>query len=572
VLQFAANLPQNSHGEPTPSDKDEIPAPFNNTYNQPERDRYHAKLKYYRVDSFIVDKMLDDATRKRLDDAWADLFASFEYHDEFLSFVAEKYKLVLAKKDIAQLTPAEIEAISAEPRKYVKALREEYDGVMKAQQASHRRHVEDCLGFASQAWRRPLSQSEQTGLRSFYSQARTVHKLDHDKAIRALVSRVLMAPAFLYRLEPAKLAGVRPLNDQEMANRLSYLLWSSLPDAELRRAAAAGELTNTGNIEAQVRRMIADPKARRFATEFFGQWLGFYRFDQFTGVDTKRFPEFTDEVKAAMYEEAVAFFEHIVRQDRPVREMLFADYTFLNQPLAKHYGVAKEIASKTGFERVDGADSFHRGGLLRLGAVLTATSAPLRTSPAKRGDWILRRILGTPTPPPPADAGSLPADEKAFGGLSVRERLEVHKRNPTCASCHTRIDPLGFSLERFDSVGRWRAQYSDGKPIDDSSTLGDTQVAGVGGLLKYLSVEEKQVLRTLSYKLLGYALGRTVLASDQPLVEGMVAAGGDATLTQLITQIAISKQFRYRREQDDAVPPRQQTSAHPASDGKQGGL
>ena len=198
--------------------------------------------------------------------------------------------------------------------------------------------------------------------------------------------------------------------------------------------------------------MLADPKARRFSTEFFGQWLGFYHFDQSHGVDTTRFPEFTEEVKTAMYDEAVSFFEYIVRNDRPVREILTADYTFLNKALAKHYGVKKDIKSASEPEMVEGASEFDRGGLLRLGAVLTATSAPLRTSPVKRGDWVLRRVLGTPTPPPPPDAGSIPADDKFFGGLSVFERLEAHKRNPTCASCHTRIDPLGFPLE---NMTRW---------------------------------------------------------------------------------------------------------------------
>jgi hypothetical protein len=170
----------------------------------------------------------------------------------------------------------------------------------------------------------------------------------------------------------------------------------------------------------------------------------------------------------------------------------------------------------------------------------------------KRGDWVLRRVLGTATPPPPADAGSIPADDKMFGGLTVFERLEVHKRNPTCASCHVRIDPLGFPLERYDSVGRWRDKYADGKPIHDSGTLADqTSIAGVDGLLAYLEKQEPQVLRTMSQKLLGYALGRTIIASDQPLIERLTKEGGDATLSKLIAEIAKSRQFRYRREREE---------------------
>jgi hypothetical protein len=414
---------------------------------------------------------------------------------------------------------------------------------------------------------------EKDRLRSFYVKATETGKLDHGKAIEALLARILISPAFLYRLEaPARESSVKPLSDWELASRLSYFLWSSIPDAELRRASAAGELSNPAQLERQVKRMLADPKARRFSTEFFGQWLGFYRFDQSHGVDTTRFPEFTEEVKDSMYEEAVCFFEYIVRKDRPVREILHADYTFLNKPLAKHYGVTKEIKSATDPELVEGASAYGRGGLLRLGAVLTATSAPLRTSPVKRGDWVLRRILGTPTPPPPPDAGSLPADDKLFGGLSVFEKLEAHKRNPTCASCHTRIDPLGFPLEKYDSVGRVREKYSDGKPIQDSTTMSDhTQIAGVEGLLRYLTTQEPQVLRTMSNKLLGYALGRTVIASDQPLIDRMIGAGGDATFSRLVTEIATSRQFRYRREREESP---QQTAGNPATkkSTKEGGL
>jgi mono/diheme cytochrome c family protein len=550
LLEFADNMPQNSHGEPTPSDRDPIPQPFDNNYNQPERDRFHTKLKYYRTDKFLIDHVLDDATRLQLDQAWNDLRMSFDYHDAFLRFVEDKYKIDFKKKSIGQLTDVEIEAIPAEPRSHVKALRAEYDADTKMQRAARERQLDDVLKLASNAWRRPLTRAEEDGLRAFYRRIRTGPELDHATAIRSLLARVLIAPAFLYRLEqPAKVAGERALTDWEMASRLSYFLWSSVPDEELRRAAAANALSDPEQLKTQVKRMLADPKARRLSTEFFGQWLGFYRFDQYRGVDSTRYPEFTEAVKTGMYDEAVWFFEHIIRKDRPLREMLTADYTFLTPALAKHYGVKKEIKSKDDPELVEGANAFNRGGMLRLGAVLTSTSAPLRTSPVKRGDWVLRRVLGTPTPPPPADAGSIPADDKLFGGLTLFERLEQHKRNPTCASCHTKIDPLGFPLERFDAVGRWREKYSDGRPVHDSAKLADnTPVNGIDGLLSYLKSQEPQVLKTFSFKLLGYALGRTVLASDQPLVEKLTKSGGDATFSQLAAEIVASRQFRYRRE------------------------
>ena len=556
VLQFAANLPQTSHGEPTPADRDPIPPPWNNDYNQPERDRFHTQLKYYRDDRFLVEKMLDDATRTRLEQAWADLYTSFDYHQVFLQFLTEKYQLDLKGKKLSELTAADIQGLAAEPRTYVAQLKAVYDGAVKAQAAAPSGHIDDCLAFAAQAWRRPLNPAEKDRLRSFYTNAREVSKLDHDKAIRALIARILIAPAFLYRIEqPPQISGAKALSSFELANRLSYFLWSSGPDRELRRAATAGELSNPAQLEKQVRRMLADPKARRLATEFFGQWLGFYRFDTYRGVDTTRFPEFTDDVRSAMYDEAVSFFEHIIRKDRPVKEILSADYTYLNAPLAKHYGVKKEVKSKLEPELVTGANAFQRGGMLRLGAVLTATSAPLRTSPVKRGDWLLRRVLGTPTPPPPADAGSIPADDKLFGDMTVKQRLEVHKRNATCAACHLRIDPLGFPFEKYDPVGRWRESYSDGKAIDDRSTAADkTGIDGIDGLVKYLQQNDEKVRRNMSQKLLGYALGRTVLASDLPLLDRMVKAGPEATIAQLAFEIVNSPQFRNRRGQDDNPP------------------
>jgi len=292
--------------------------------------------------------------------------------------------------------------------------------------------------------------------------------------------------------------------------------------------------------------MTADPKARRLATEFFGQWLGFYHFDQYRGVDTGRFPEFTEEVKSAMYDEAVSTFEYLVRQERPVKEILHADYTFLNQTLATFYGIDRKVGSTDAVVKVDGANAFDRGGALRLGSVLTTTSAPLRTSPVKRGDWVLRRVLGTPTPPPPADAGTLPGDDKSFNGLTLRERLAEHKRNASCASCHLRIDPLGFPLEGFDPVGRPRRTYADGKAVDNSGETADKKIiAGAAGLLGYLETQDAQVMTTLSKKMLGYALGRTVLASDRPLVAAMVSAGVKASFSDLAIKVITSRQFRY---------------------------
>jgi hypothetical protein len=546
MAEYVALLPPNSHGEANPADKDPVPAPFDNTYNSPEHDAFVLKVKYQRSDRFFTENMVDGEDRARLNHAWNDLFGSWPYHDAYLTMLAEHYRVDPKGLRIADMTPARVARWPAAARSYVTSLKAHYDEVTRAFAAAQPGHVTDALAFASRAWRRPLTAPEKEGLRAFYRKSRTVNKLDHDDAIRAVVARILVSPAFLYRVETVTGAVEKPLNGWEMASRMSFFLWSSIPDDELRRAAAAGELSDPAQVAKQVKRMTADPRARRLATEFFGQWLGFYHFDQYRGVDTTRFPEFTDEVKAAMYDEAISTFEYIVRQERPVKEILHADYAFLNDRLAKFYGITSDVKLPEQVVKVEAARAFDRGGALRLGSVLTTTSAPLRTSPVKRGDWVLRRILGTPTPPPPADAGTLPGDDKSFEGQTLRERLTAHKRNATCASCHVRIDPLGFPLEGFDPVGRPRTTYADGKPVDNSAEMADKKtISGSEGLLSYLASQDSQVMTTLSRKMLGYALGRTVLVSDRPLIADMTAAGGSATFSDLATRIVLSRQFRH---------------------------
>ena len=552
MAEYVALLPPNSHGEANPADKDPVPAPFDNTYNSPEHDAFVLKVKYQRSDRFFTENMVDGADRARLDQAWTDLFGSWPYHDAYLGMLIEHFGLRLESRHVADLGAAQIAAQPAAVRPHLTALRAHYDGVMKALAAAQPGHIDDALAFASRAWRRPLTAAEKASLRAFYQKSRTVNQLDHDDALRALIARVLVSPAFLYRVETVATGSEKPLTGWEMASRMSFFLWSSIPDDELRRAAAAGELRNQAMVAKQVRRMAADPKARRVATEFFGQWLGFYHFDEYRGVDTSRFPEFTDEVKTAMYDEAISTFEFIVRQGRPVREILHADYAFLNKPLATFYGVTGEVASADKLVKVDGASAFNRGGAVRLGAVLTATSAPLRTSPVKRGNWVLRQILGTPTPPPPADAGNLPGDDKSFNGQTLRQRLTEHKRNATCAACHLRIDPLGFPLEVFDAVGRPRDKYPDGQPVDQTGELADQKsIVGASGLLDYLRTQDAQVMTTLSKKMIGYALGRTVLASDRPLLRDMTALGSTASFSDLAVRIVTSRQFRNRAGDDD---------------------
>jgi hypothetical protein len=551
VAEFARVLPEVSHREPAPSDRDPIPPPFDNTYNMPERNHFHTAIKYHRDDRFLVEHVLDDAGRAQLDQAWTDLLTSFEYHDANLRFIAQKFAIALGDSPVADLDGDTVDRLPPEPRAFVRRLLDEHAAMQQALRAAEPGHVEDALLLAERAWRRPLTTAEQQRLRSFYTSLREEARLEHTPAMRALLARILVAPAFLYRSESGEGdSGVVPLSDWELAGRLSYFLWSSLPDDELRRAAAAGELRDTGQLAIQARRMLRDPKARRLAAEFFGQWFGFYRFDGYRGIDAGRFPEFDESLKAAMHEEAVSFFEYIVHEDRPVSEILFADYAFVNATLARHYGMDAAELPADRHIRVGDVAAHHRGGLLGLGAVLTATSAPLRTSAVKRGDWVLRRVIGTPVPPPPADAGSIPADDALPDGLTVRQRLEAHRTGAACVNCHSRIDPLGFALEHYDPIGRWREEYRDGQPIDSSGVLNDgTQITGLDGLREYLRREEPQFHRNLAVKLLGYALGRAEIVTDRPLIHQITDdLEHDGRFSDVVVRIAASRQFGYRRE------------------------
>lgn len=543
IRRFVRDLPQISQREPAPSDRDPIPEPFDPTYNNPERDHFHYKVKYYRDDKFLVDKVLDDATRKQLDQAWCDLLTSFEYHDIFLKFTANKFQIDLPSERMEDITPEWVERIHGEPGKIISRLLGNWNSYQIMRRDAEASHLADMLQFASQAWRRPLTSDETRQLMTFYETQRQEHAYGHADAIRATIVRVLMSPRFLFRSESPENSGGR-LSSWEIGSRLSFLLWASIPDQELREMAASEQLNESQYIEKQVARMLRDPKAIRFAHEFFGQWFGFYRFDKFDGVDVERFPEFTNSLKHSMFESANRFFGYIVRNDRPIREILFSDYTFVNKRLAEYYGL--EPPSESGFHRLTAAGKNHRGGLLGLGAVLTTTSAPLRTSPVKRGDWILRRVIGTPVPPPPADAGSIAADDITGDGLTVGQRLAAHRRDASCASCHTRIDPLGFALENFDAIGRWRERYRDGQSVENSGVLiNGESITGPEGLREYLRQNEHLFFETFCQKLLGFALGRSVLLSDSKLIEDMlVDIKADAPFSTIVTRIVSSPQFR----------------------------
>jgi len=369
----------------------------------------------------------------------------------------------------------------------------------------------------------------------------------YEEALRPSLQALLIHPSFLFRIEadqPGK--SEWKIDDFELATRLSYFLWASMPDRRLLKLADEGKLSYPATLRAEALRMLADKRSETISRHFAGQWLGFDDLREVSAPDATRFPTFTPSLRVAMYRESVEFFNHLIRANRPASELLNADYTFANAELAKHYGIADVSGSQ--FQRIALTDP-NRGGVIGQAAILTATSMPLRTSPVKRGKWILDTLLGTPPPPPPPDAGVLPGDDKSTEGLSFRETLEVHRTKASCAGCHEKIDPLGFGLENFDAIGRWRSKDANGNPIDSKATLpGNISFSTPKELKQLLLSSDELFLRNLSRKMLAYALGRPLEYYDEPVVTDLVAKlrKDDLKMQTLILSVIESHPFQNR--------------------------
>ncbi|MFT6179247.1 MAG: cytochrome c553 [Akkermansiaceae bacterium] len=400
---------------------------------------------------------------------------------------------------------------------------------------------------ATLAYRRRVSAEDLAPLLNAFAKGHQAGQ-DFGQALRAPLTALLINPRFLFRAEhdePGK--DEWPLNDFELATRLSYFLWSSMPDHELFQLADEGKLRNSEVLRAQTLRMIADPKFTNFARHFAGRWLEFEKMIDQADPDPKRFPTFTPELRRSMYYESVAFFSHLIRQNRPLTELIDSDYTFANATLAKHYGLSETV---TGSKlRKVSLKNKNRGGILGMGSTLTTTSLPLRTSPVHRGVWILDAMLGDPAPPPPPDAGELPADDTKAKGLTFRQQLDLHRKATKCASCHARIDPLGFGLENFDAIGRWRTQDANGKPIDSSATLpGDINFSTPQELKALLLAGKDKFAANMTRKLISYATGRALEYYDEVTINQIVAElpKNKYATRELILQIINSRPFLNR--------------------------
>ena len=405
--------------------------------------------------------------------------------------------------------------------------------------------------LARRAYRRPVKDADLEALLNLYREGQG--EGGFETGIETALQRILAGPEFLFRVERdpenAPPDTVYRVSDVELASRLSFFLWSSIPDDELLDVAEQGQIQDPAVLEQQVRRMLADPRSKSLVENFAGQWLSLRNLAQ-VSPDPREFPDFDEELRVALQKETNLFFESIVREDRSVLDLLNADYTFVNQRLARHYGIPDIVGSR--FRRVALTDQA-RSGLLGKGSILTVTSYANRTSPVVRGKWVLENFLGTPPPPPPPNVPALEEKSKDGKPLTMRQMMEQHRANPACAVCHRIMDPIGFALENFDALGKWRTTSTFGAkdvPIDASGILPDgTKFDGVVEFRKALVANKEQFLRTATGKLLTYAMGRQAEYYDAPAIRQILreAAASEYRWSSLVLGIVQSVPFQRRR-------------------------
>lgn len=480
---------------------------------------------YYREDDHLRRLMLTDTETAELDRLWRELL-----------FISEApRKQVDAFEQLYQFATQDASPEAFEPlRAPILAAAEVFE---QQQPVAHQKQIEAVIQFAAKAWRRPLTTHEVDELRSL------------DLPIRLRIARVLTSPAFLYRAEQQS-EQTGPVSDHQLATRLSYFLWSSMPDETLRQLADRGELHQPAILQAQVRRMLQDPKIERLSTEFGCQWLHVRDVALLDEKSERHFPTFT-AARGAMQEEVARFFTDMLQHDRSIMSLLEADHTFVNRSLAEHYGLT---IKGDDWQRIEGVRQQGRGGILGFAATLAKHSGASRTSPILRGTWLSEVLLGEKLPNPPQGVPVLP--EETPEGLTERQLTERHSSDENCAGCHRRVDPFGFALEGYDAIGRSRTKDAAGLLIDTKTTLPDgTQVEGLDGLRNWLSTTKREVfIRQYCRKLLGYALGRSVQLSDKPLIDAMLSdlTASDYRASIAIEKIVLSPQFREIRGKQSA--------------------
>jgi hypothetical protein len=571
---------------------------------------YHSVLGFFRDDQPLSELILDEKGRKELDRLWNEFdfiadFTARTWTQYFFNQSGEVYGWgdeaasprpadhaitdtpVIMKLQDAYLTKAEADEkndpVAPEAiRDHFSRVNATLRGLEKEHADAELVHRQALLDFAARAYRRPLTKAERDSLLAYYRTLRDKNELSHEEAIRDCVVSVLMSPDFLYRIDLEDNAGTPaagtpvtrtpvtgtpaagtpaagvprvPLSSYALASRLSYFLWSSMPDDELMKHAAAGDLQKPEVLLAETQRMLKDNRARGLATEFGGNWLDFRHFETINTVDRNRFPSFNNDLREAMFQEPIRFIQDAINNNRSVLDMLYGRYTFVNPVLAKHYGmtnagVGAGPEDANTWVRVDDAASYGRGGLLPMAVFLTENSPGLRTSPVKRGYWVVRRVLGEVIPPPPPVVPELPSDE-AKSDLPLREMLARHRSNPVCAGCHARFDVVGMAMEGYGPVGEARSKDLAGRPVDTATVFpGGSQGSGFEGVVTYIREHRQQdFVDNLSRKLLAYALNRSLQLSDEGLIERVETRlqANQYRFNTLVETIVASPQFLNKR-------------------------
>jgi mono/diheme cytochrome c family protein len=545
---------------------------------------FHLMQGYFRDDGPLYELILDDKGRRELDDLWFELnfltsapmrqykdFIFFEraepprfMFDAEFDFARSEDKDAISEAKMTRLAKAHvgrakklgasqeaIEAIDA----YYTSMSAEIRKVERTRLAAEPGHLQALLDFAERAYRRTLVQAERDDLRALYRTLRDKGELNHEDALRDALTTVLLSPHFCFRFQIGEAgASATPLSPYELASRLSYFLWSSQPDAELLAHAARGDLHKPDVLRAQTRRLLRDPRVRGLATEFAGNWLDIRRFEEHNSVDRARFPSFTNGLRQAMFEEPVRYFIDLSQRNRSVLDLLYGNDTFVNRQLARHYGMP-EPKSADEWAHIEDAGKFGRGGLLPMAVFLTKNAPGLRTSPVKRGYWVVRRLLGEVIPPPPPAVPELPKDEATLGELTLPQVLARHRDNKSCAGCHRRFDSVGLVFERFGPIGERRLKDLGGRPVQTTATFPDgSERQGLAGLQAYLREKRQEdFVDNLCRKLFSYALGRSLILSDKLALEAMRTqlVRDKYEFGSLIEAIVTSPQFLNKRGRDD---------------------
>ena len=494
---------------------------------------------FYREDDHLKRLMLSDAESQQLDRLW-----------DQLHFVSrDALKLVDAYGQLMEYATQDADPSVFEPlRKPIMERAQQFEQQLLDSQP---KHIEAVITWATRAYRRPLHPDEALEFKSFYHKLRS-EEIPHEEAIGLLLARIFVSPDFLYRSELPPV-GNEPggVSQYELGSRLSYFLWSSMPDDELLTLASQNQLTQGDNLMRQAKRMLQDSRGDRLASEFATYWLHIANFDQFDEKSDQFFPTFR-ELREHMYQETLRFFSHLFRTDGSVLDILGADYTFVNGALATHYGIPDVAADQ--WQMVKYPPGQQRTGILGQGSVLASLAGASRTSPILRGNWVSEVLLGEKLPKPPKGVPPLPDDVAGRGGLTMRELVELHGSNEKCAVCHKRIDPLGFAMEKFDAIGRWRDKDELEKPIDVKiRTIDGVDFEGVDGLRDYLLNQRRDdFVKQFCKKLLGFALGRGVQLSDRALLDEMKKSleKNEYRFSAALEPLLQSRQFREIRGRD----------------------